>query len=393
MPDEQEASSKPARSGKARKIKKAKAKRAARATASAAAGGPWTFPKHTLEKAIEVAQALEEKNAGKPLKSADFSPLLGFKRVQDWRYLELLRSANQYGLVQGSGSAATVELTPLGQDIVSPSSPSQRQKALLAAFQKVDVFKNVAAFYSGKRIPEDEFFGNTLVRDFTVPRERVPTFIEVFTANLAYLKAFAANAEGTPVVSATAAVGSTDGLAPPASVEGESVREFLDTCFVLMPFGEWFDRYYKDIYVPAIKEAGFEPLRADSLFNSGSVIEQIWQQIRKAKVLLADLTGKNPNVFYELGLAHAARKPVVFVSGNIEDVPFDVRHLRVVTFDVREPGWSDRLRRDITAYLKSARAEPERTIPQPFRDGAALEAEPEEEASTKRRRSGPSHGA
>lgn len=385
MTDEQSPVDKPTpkRTAKAKKAKKA---RRPRPTQAAAQGGPWTFPKHNLEKAIEVAQALEEKNAGKPLKSADFAPLLGFKRVQDWRYLEILRSANQYGLVQGSGSAATIELTPLGQDIVAPSSPTQRQKALLAAFNNVEVFKNVAAFYSGKRIPEDEFFGNTLVRDFSVIRERVPTFIEIFAANLAYLKAFAANAEGAPVVSATAIPSAAEPTVTSAKVDSESVREFLDTCFVLMPFGEWFDRYYKEIYVPATKEAGFEPLRADSLFNSGSVIEQIWQQIRKAKVLPADLTGKNPNVFYELGLAHAARKPVVFVAGNIEDVPFDVRHLRVVTFDVREPGWSDRLRRDITAYLKSARAEPERTIPQPFRDSGSIEDSVEEEPPTKRRR-------
>ncbi len=393
MADDQTPAGKPNRKRKSANAPKAKKARRAHSTQAAAAGGPWTFPKHTLEKAIEVAQALEEKNAGKPLKAADFAPLLGFKRVQDWRYLDLLRSANQYGLVQGSGSAATIELTPLGQDIVAPSSPSQRQRALLAAFNKVDVFKNVAAFYSGKRIPEDEFFGNTLVRDFSVIRERVPMFIEVFTANLAYLKAFAANAEGAPVVSATAIPAQAEATAPSAKVESENVREFLDTCFVLMPFGEWFDRYYKDIYVPAIKEAGFEPLRADSLFNSGSVIEQIWQQIRKAKVLLADLTGKNPNVFYELGLAHAVPKPVVFVAGNIEDVPFDVRHLRVVTFDVREPSWSDRLRRDITAYLKSARAEPERTIPQPFRDGVSPEDLVEEEPTTKRRRAPVAQGA
>lgn len=349
-------------------------------------GAPWTFPKHTLEKSIEVAQALEEKNAGKPLKATDFAPLLGFKRVQDWRYQELLRSANQYGLVLGSGTAATIELTALGQDIVAPSSPSQRQKALLAAFNKVELFKSVAAFYSGKRIPEDEFFGNTLVRDFAVPRERVATFIEIFTADLAYLKAFAANEEGAPVVSAAAIPAQVEATKTSVKGESESVREFLDTCFVLMPFGEWFDRYYKEIYLPAIKEAGFEPLRADSLFNSGSVIEQIWYQIRKAKVLLADLTGKNPNVFYELGLSHAAQKPVVFVAGSIEDVPFDIRHLRVVTFDVREPGWSERLRRDITAYLKSARAEPDRTIPQPFRDGAPMEEVVDEEPAGKRRR-------
>lgn len=393
MAEERAPTDKPAAKRKPGKASKPKMARRARSTQTAAQGGPWTFPKHPLEKAIEVAQALEEKNAGKPLKSADFAPLLGFKRVQDWRYLEILRSANQYGLVQGSGSAATVELTTLGQDIVAPSSPSQRQKALLAAFNKVEVFKNVAAFYAGKRIPEDEFFGNTVVRDFAVIRERVPTFIEVFAANLAYLKAFAATAEGAPVVSATAIPTTAEASVTSAKIESEGVREFLDTCFVLMPFGEWFDRYYKEIYVPAIKEAGFEPLRADSLFNSGSVIEQIWQQIRKTKVLLADLTGKNPNVFYELGLAHAARKPVVFVAGNIEDVPFDVRHLRVVTFDVREPGWSDRLRRDITAYLKSARAEPERTIPQPFREVVLPEESAEEEPTTKRRRAPMAQGA
>ena len=77
-----------------------------------------------------------------------------------------------------------------------------------------------------------------------------------------------------------------------------------------MPFGDWFDRYYSEIYVPALKDAGFEPVRADSLFTSGSVMEQIYEQIQKSKVLLAELTGKNPNVFYEMGVAHALQKPV-----------------------------------------------------------------------------------
>jgi len=97
-------------------------------------------------------------------------------------------------------------------------------------------------------------------------------------------------------------------------------------------------------------------------------VEQLWEQIDKAKVLLADLTGKNPNVFYELGLAHADRKPVVFTSGAIDDVPFDLRHLRVIVYDIREPNWNLKLKISITAYLKSAKTEPDRSIPQPFRD-------------------------
>jgi hypothetical protein len=64
----------------------------------------------------------------------------------------------------------------------------------------------------------------------------------------------------------------------------------------MMPFGEWFDRCYQ-ICVPAIKDAGLEPVMVDELFSTGSVVEQIWEQIEKSKFLLADPSGKNPSVF------------------------------------------------------------------------------------------------
>ncbi len=116
-----------------------------------------------------------------------------------------------------------------------------------------------------------------------------------------------------------------------------------------------------------MKEAGFEPIRADELFTTGSVVEQIWEQIEKAKLLLADLSGKNPNVFYELGLAHAAKKPVIFAASQVDDVPFDLRHLRVIIYDIREPNWAVRLHRSVADYLRNASKEPEKSIPHPFR--------------------------
>ena len=140
----------------------------------------------------------------------------------------------------------------------------------------------------------------------------------------------------------------------------------------MMPFGSWFDRYYQEIYVPAIKEAGLEPSRADELFSTGSVVEQIWEQISKSRVLLADLTDKNPNVFYELGLAHAARKPVVFTSARIDDVPFDLRHLRVIVYETREPEWATKLRKLITDYLRNTLRDPAKSIPHPFRAQADI---------------------
>jgi len=69
-------------------------------------------------------------------------------------------------------------------------------------------------------------------------------------------------------------------------------------------------------------------------------------------------------------LAHAVAKPVVLIAGDLEDVPFDLRHLRTILYEVREPEWGIKLRANITAHLKSAKTEPDKTIPQPFRDAA-----------------------
>lgn len=335
----------------------------------------WTFPKHTLEEAIRVAQAIYEKHGGNPVDAERLASFVGFNKVADWRFQDLLKAANLYGLVQGSGERATIRLERIGEDILTPSSPSERQAALLKAFNNVDVFKRVTEFYAKdralpERLPEDEYFGNTLVKDFDIQRDRVDTFIRVFTDNLKYLKSFGV-ARGQAVVQ-------TNGkpvIEERKHTEEEEAggREFIDTCFVLMPFGDWYDRYYEDIYYPAIRESGLEPRRADSVFHSGSVMEHIWEEIQKSKVLVADLTGKNPNVFYELGLAHASGKPVVFVTGNLEDVPFDLRHLRVIEYDIRDPWWGDKLKKGITEYVKNAKKDPTKSIPQPFRDSAALE--------------------
>ena len=326
---------------------------------------PWTFPKNTLEDAIRVARAIEEQNAGNPMRPELLMKAVGFKTLADWRFSDLLRSANLYGLVTGTGKTTPVALTDIGRDIVAPSSPSARPKALRDAFRSVEDFKKVEDFYQGKKLPEDEFFENTLNREFSIPRERVKAFIETFTSNLNYLHAFRPDRTSPgPTIERDFRPSEPD---LPAPTDPGSGRQFLDTCFVMMPFGEWMDTYYREIFVPAIREAGLEPVRADELFSTGSVIEQIWEQIRRAKVLLADLTDKNANVFYELGLAHAANKPVVFTTGSLDDVPFDLRHLRVAVYDIRDPSWGEKLKINLAAYLKAAKAEPAKSVPQPFR--------------------------
>ena len=91
-------------------------------------------------------------------------------------------------------------------------------------------------------------------------------------------------------------------------------------------------------------------------------MEQIWSGIKSAKVLVAELTKRNPNVFYELGLAHALQKPVVLVSSNEEDVPFDLKHIRVIYYDMTDPFWGSKLLDKVAENILSALKNPEEAV-------------------------------
>jgi hypothetical protein len=74
-----------------------------------------------------------------------------------------------------------------GKAIVAPTSHEERQHALLEAALRPDVFRRVYEYYRGKKLPESQFFANTLMREFNIPKEIVDRFVEVFTSNVEYL--------------------------------------------------------------------------------------------------------------------------------------------------------------------------------------------------------------
>lgn len=119
-----------------------------------------------------------------------------------------------------------------------------------------------------------------------------------------------------------------------------------------MPLKEPFNGYYKQILVPAIEDAGFEPFRADEIYGTRPIIEDIFKEIQGAAALVADVTGKNPNVNYELGIAHTFGRSVVIISQSIDDIPFDYRHIRAIIYDPTETDWAIKLRNKITQTLQ-----------------------------------------
>ena len=138
------------------------------------------------------------------------------------------------------------------------------------------------------------------------------------------------------------------------------VKTEENLCFVLMPFKDPFDRLYKEKIKPTVESCGCKCLKANDLFSPTPILEDIWTYICKSKIIIADVTGRNPNVFYEIGIAHTVGKPVIIVTQDKDDVPFDVAHLRHFVYSDDALGW-DRLCRDITSALKTIMSQDNRS--------------------------------
>jgi hypothetical protein len=129
--------------------------------------------------------------------------------------------------------------------------------------------------------------------------------------------------------------------------------------FVLMPFSKDFDDIYAYGIKPACKEAGAYCERVDEQIYEESILERIYNQIQKSDLIVSDMTGRNPNVFYETGYAHALAKQVILLTQNVEDIPFDLKHYPHIVYGGKISMLKDELKRRVKWCLEN----PRRTFP------------------------------
>lgn len=131
----------------------------------------------------------------------------------------------------------------------------------------------------------------------------------------------------------------------------------MPTCFVIQPFDSGkFDKRFDDVYVPAIEAAGLDAYRVDRDPGVEVPIEAIEEGIRNAAVCLADITTDNPNVWYELGFAFAAGRPVVMVCSNERTAgkyPFDIQHRTVINYKPESPSDFEALKGSLAERIKA----------------------------------------
>ena len=103
--------------------------------------------------------------------------------------------------------------------------------------------------------------------------------------------------------------------------------------FVVMKFEETYDDLYREVIRPVCEKSGFQVQRADDVFRPGIILQDIINSLLDADLVIAEVTPPNPNVFYELGYAHALAKPTVLLARRGGELPFDISGYRVIFYD------------------------------------------------------------
>ena len=101
---------------------------------------------------------------------------------------------------------------------------------------------------------------------------------------------------------------------------------------------------------PAMDANAIVVKKAEDIYKPGSILAQVWEQIRKAEVIIADLTDKNPNVIYELGLCYGIRRCPILLVRNAADLPFNLRSLRYIEYEHSMKG-SEELKKKLTSTV------------------------------------------
>lgn len=122
---------------------------------------------------------------------------------------------------------------------------------------------------------------------------------------------------------------------PPISIFGSPSQalNFKYDIFVIMPFQEDFKPIYEKLIAPIAKNLNLTIIRGDYIFTQHDIMFDVWSMLNACQLVIADCTNKNPNVFYELGIAHTIGKPVIMITQDLEELPFDVKHRRAIRYN------------------------------------------------------------
>lgn len=129
--------------------------------------------------------------------------------------------------------------------------------------------------------------------------------------------------------------------------------EIKTDVFVLMPFNEEMNNIYNNHIKELGKKLSLNIQRADDYYTSKPFMKKVWDGICASELVIADCTQKNPNVFYEIGIAHTLGKKVILIARSEDDIPSDIKQFDIILYDENTPDGTKKLIEKLTIFIKN----------------------------------------
>lgn len=318
------------------------------------------YPACAFEEALDFGKRIFEFGSGQPVRRLSLFDALG-KAPESGHSRQLLVNSSRYGLTEGSYSAEYIKLTQNGiRAIGEEIQPKDRVKArVLLAIESIEPFQKLYERFKGNKLPAKTALVDAAI-EAGLGKDSAEEAVETFILNLRFvgLLQILSGAErivtvehlldslpASPLPSYLPRVGEvTSNLADRSTpLVGADQTSFENTCFYVTPIGEegsehrkHSDLFLSSIVEPAVEQFQLKVVRADSIDKPGTITRQIIEYLLKARLVIADLSYNNPNVFYELAIRHAARLPVVQIIRSADKIPFDLSQGRTIRIDTTD---------------------------------------------------------
>lgn len=316
-----------------------------------------SFPPYSFEDALDIAHGIWECASGKKVRRLTLFDHLN-KAPDSGPSRAMITASSRYGLTTGGYQADYIELTDLGAKATNPDG--NLAEKLSAQFElsinRQEFFKCLYDQFKDIKLPSTNVMTDYLI-DQGLTKDEGNQCVNVFLNNCKYLNLLQVLAGAERILNYDywlEKVGCTN------SVAAENVRKTLESnisieekdslsentvgkrefCFYIAPIGEdgseirqHSDLFLNQIVEPALREFNLEVIRADSINQAGMITSQIINHIRNAKLVVADLSFHNPNVFYELAFRHTLNLPTIHIIRKSDSIPFDLNDFRTITID------------------------------------------------------------
>ncbi len=320
------------------------------------------FPALSYEECLSLGSAIWEFASGQKIRRLTLFDQIG-KSPESGPSRTLITASNKYGVIEGTTRSEYIELSVNGSIATNPESTEyERAKANFElAIKSNEYLLAIYNQYQEMKVPSRQVIMGFL-GEKGLDLDNQQRCVELFLVNAKFIGLIkvlsgterlisiehqledigASQKSTTPAGATSLSVESKISVDVPEKKANDSPSEnkWDGVCFYITPIGAegseqrmHADLFMGSIVEPAVTELGLEIVRSDTINAAGTITSQIIEHLVKAKLVVADLSFHNPNVFYELSLRHSLGKPVIHLIRSSDSIPFDIHSFRTIKID------------------------------------------------------------